>query len=547
MSSPGRFQFYAVRRARRRTAGFSLVELLVVAGILTIAMAAIMGTLTLALRTTRDNSALVEANNNVRAVVNFIRNDLDNVGELPLTSVFFATPDPNPFLGAPAVYVRGGFLASRGFPVGAGSAAPARIGNVPPRLVDGSLSVNCDILSPIQAWTAPTHGALGVGTFAAPAITANQGYVEDTVNPNNYVSAAARYPNLRIYPGACDRTEVATAYGNGSHQLITLQVNPVPVALRVTVPDPANPGGNIVQRQIFPVEATFSARAQVSGPDLVLVPEITSPTDPNYGGSIPAGSPINLRPARVAPNVITNANPFVNPDDRLLARRLRPFVDTLLLTYQYTPPIPPGGSPNPTVLCVLGLVTGIQGNNIILAGNDLAGINPQNWNAIIQNNVPVTITRMRLSHYFIGWNGENTPPILFCRQGGLLAPLAFDIENFRLRFMVVDELGLTNASNPTPVQGIMYYTNDIGGPLPLPGSSGLPPVSPPATSPPTPARSPLTTKTQVRMVEISVYGRTNERNPALARADAAIPDAFNRGYFHVVERAGVGLRNLAPQ
>ncbi|OYT69829.1 MAG: hypothetical protein CFK52_12785, partial [Chloracidobacterium sp. CP2_5A] len=61
--------------------------MLVVAGILAIAMAAVMGTLTIALQTNRNNSALVEANNNVRAVVNFIKNDLDNVGELPLTSV----------------------------------------------------------------------------------------------------------------------------------------------------------------------------------------------------------------------------------------------------------------------------------------------------------------------------------------------------------------------------------------------------------------------------------------------------------------------------
>ncbi|MCS7079813.1 MAG: type II secretion system GspH family protein [Chloracidobacterium sp.] len=539
MLSPKRF--FALGRLRRRAAGFSLVELLVVAGILAIVMAAVMGTLTLALRTTRDNSALVEANNNVRAVVNFIKNDLDNVGELPLTSVFFATPNPNPFLGAPAVYVRGGFLASRGFPIGNISALlpPDRIGNINPRLdVVTSLPVQCDVLSPIQAWTAATNGAAAVGTFAAPNIIANQGYVpnDDTPNdPNDVIPAATRYPNLRIYPGACDRTEVGTAYGNGSHQLITLQVNPVPVALRVSVPDPANPGGTIIQKQIFPVEATFSAKTRFSGSDLILEPE-------EFGG--------NLRPDRVAPNVVTT-NPFVNPDDRLLAPRLRPFVDTLLLTYQYSYQSLGGGT-NAAVLCVLGLVTGISGNNIILAANDLAGINPQNWRSIIQEGVSVTITRMRLSHYFIGWNGENTPPILFCRQGGLLAPLAFDIENFRLRFMVSDEerlRRLTGQDTPTPVRGVMYYTNDIGGRLPVnPPSPPAPPNLPPADDNPSIIpRSPLTTKMQVRMVEITVYGRTSERNPALIRADAAIPDAFNRGYFHVSERTSIGLRNLVPR
>jgi prepilin-type N-terminal cleavage/methylation domain-containing protein len=529
-------------RSRRQAviqAGFSLVELLVVAGILTIAMAAVMGTLSLALQTNRNNSALVEANNNVRAVINFIKNDLDNVGELPLTSVFSDT-NPNPRLRASAVYVRGGFLEARGFPVGSGSQAPDQIGNVHPLLNDGTLNnTRCDILSPIQAWTTVSHGALSQGTFASPALVANQGYADTEGTP-----AAERYPNLRLYPGACDPTEVATAYGNGSHQLITLQVNPVPVALRVSVPDPANPGNNIVQQQIFPVEATFSAYAQLDGGNLVLVPERTTSSDPDYGGSILAGTPVNLKPNRVAPNVVTNSNPFVNPNDRLLAPRLRPYVDTLLLTYRYTPPGGDGSplptstlnnSSAPTTLCVLGLVTGIQGNNIVLAGNDLAGINPE-WSVIIQNNVPVTITRMRLSHYFVGWDGGDSAPVLYCRQGGLLSPLAFDIENLRLNFTLVDE-GAVRADG-TPIQGFMFNTNDIGGPIPLP--SGADPTR-------NPARTPLTTKTQVRLVELTVYGRTGERERALIRADAAIPDAFNRGYFHVSERTTIGLRNLVPQ
>lgn len=151
----------ASRRSQRQVQGtqrgFSLVELLIVAAILTIVMAAVMGTLSLALQTTRNNSALVEANNNVRAALNIIKNDLDNVGRLPR----FIDQDPNPGLGGdPAVYVRGGFLRTRGFPVGSGSDAPNRVGNIQPILRDATrLSVTCDILSPIQAWTAATHGA----------------------------------------------------------------------------------------------------------------------------------------------------------------------------------------------------------------------------------------------------------------------------------------------------------------------------------------------------------------------------------------------------
>ena len=511
-------------------------------GILTIAMAAVMGTLSVAFQTNRNNSALVEANNNVRAVLNFIKNDLDNVGRLPLTGVFMGSNETsNASLGAPAVYVRGGFLRERGFPVGSGSTAPARIGEVQPRLTGGAtLNTSCDILSPIQAWTtAGSHGAQSLGTFAAPnsALVANHGYVDTTGT-----LASARYPNLRYYPGACDRTEANPAngiYGTGSHQLITLQPNPVPVALNVVVPNPNNPSENITQQQIFQVEATYIARAQVSGGTLTLVPE-TVPASGPPDVDFPPNTTFNLRPSRVAPNRV-ESNPFVNPDDRYLARRLRPFVDTLLLTYQYTH-TPPGSGPVTTWLSVLGLVTAINGNNILLQ-TDTAGINPQ-WSAMIQNNVLVTITRMRLSHYFVGWNGIQdgvaSPPVLYYREGGLLSPLAFDIENLRLSFTLADE-ELVTPPNNTPVRGILFNTSDIGGPI------NLPPGAPSGAVPMNAPRSPLTTKAQVRMVTVTVYGRTPERERALIRADLAIPDAFNRGYFHVSERTTVGLRNLAPR
>jgi prepilin-type N-terminal cleavage/methylation domain-containing protein len=538
MQPPCRLQGWSrlQRRSPRRAviqAGFSLVELLVVAGILTIAMAAVMGTLSVAFQTNRNNSALVEANNNVRAVLNFIKNDLDNVGRLPLTDF------SNTYLVDPAVYVRGGFLRERGFPVGSvgsGSTAPARIGEVQPLLTGGAtLNTSCDILSPIQAWTtAGSHGAQSLGTFAAPnsALVANHGYVDTTGT-----LASARYPNLRYYPGACDRTEANPAngiYGTGSHQLITLQPNPVPVALNVVVPNPNNPSENITQQQIFQVEATYEAIAQVSGGTLTLVPRTAPPSDNDF----PEGTTFNLRPSRLAPNRVAS-NPFVNPDDRYLARRLRPFVDTLLLTYQYTH-TPPSSGPVTTWLSVLGLVTAINGNNILLQ-TDTAGINPQ-WSAMIQNNVPVTITRMRLSHYFVGWNGiQNgvaSPPVLYYREGGLLSPLAFDIENLRLNFTLADEDLLLNN---TPVQGILFNTSDIGGPI------NLPPGAPSGAVPMNAPRSPLTTKNQIRMVTVTVYGRSPERDRALIRADAAIPDAFNRGYFHVSARTTVGIRNLAPR
>ncbi|QUV79675.1 hypothetical protein [Chloracidobacterium thermophilum] len=105
-----------------------------------------------------------------------------------------------------------------------------------------------------------------------------------------------------------------------------------------------------------------------------------------------------------------------------------------------------------------------------------------------------------------------------------------------MNFTLVEE-GAVRADG-TPIQGSMFNTNDIGGPIPLP--SGADPTR-------NPARTPLTTKTQVRLVELTVYGRTGERERALIRADAAIPDAFNRGYFHVSERTTIGLRNLVPR
>ena len=520
---------WSQRRSYVAQAGFSLPELLVVMAILAIAMAAVMGTLSVALQTNRNNSALVEANNNVRAVINFIKNDLDNVGEPPLTTVLLSTSNvsANPHLVARAVYVRGGFLEARGFPVGSGSQAPDRLSKVPPRLNAGTISTNCDILSPIQAWTTVSHGALSQGTFAAPALVANQGYADTAGTP-----AATRYPDLRLYPGACDRTEFPTAYGNGSHQLITLQTNPVAVALNVNVPNPNNPNQTIERQQIFQVEATYEAIAQVSGGTLTLVPQTAPPSDDDF----PGGTTFNLRPSRVAPNRVAS-NPFVNPNDRYLARRLRPFVDTLLLTFQFVP-----SSGNPTWLSFLGLVTAINDNDqSIVLGPDLAGINSQ-WSGLIQNGRHVTITRMRLSHYFVGWNGiQNgvaSPPVLYYREGGLLSPLAFDIENLRLNFTLADEdLVLNN----TPVQGILFNFPDIGGPI------NLPPGAPSGAVPMNAPRSPLTTKNQIRMVTVTVYGRSPERDRALIRADAAIPDAFNRGYFHVSARTTVGIRNLAPR
>jgi prepilin-type N-terminal cleavage/methylation domain-containing protein len=522
---------WSQRRSYVAQAGFSLPELLVVMAILAIAMAAVMGTLSVALQTNRNNSALVEANNNVRAVLNFIKNDLDNVGEPPLTTVLLSTSNVsvNPYLVARAVYVRGGFLEARGFPVGSGSQAPDRLSNVPPRLNAGTISTNCDILSPIQAWTTVSYGARPQGTFTAPALVANQGYADTAGTP-----AATRYPDLRLYPGACDRTEFPTAYGNGSHQLITLQTNPVAVALNVNVPNPDNPNQTIERQQIFQVEATYEAIAQVSGGTLTLVPQTAPPSDDDF----PGGTTFNLRPSRVAPNRVAS-NPFVNPDDRYLARRLRPFVDTLLLTFQFVP-----SSGNPTWLSFLGLVTAINDNDhSIVLGPDLAGINSQ-WSGLIQNGRHVTITRMRLSHYFVGWNGiQNgvaSPPVLYYREGGLLSPLAFDIENLRLNFTLADEdLVLNN----TPVQGILFNTSDIGGPI------NLPPGAPSGAVPMNAPRSPLTTKNQIRMVTVTVYGRSSERDRALIRADAAIPglDAFNRGYFHVSACTTVGIRNLAPR
>ena len=522
---------WSQRRSYVAQAGFSLPELLVVMAILAIAMAAVMGTLSVALQTNRNNSALVEANNNVRAVINFIKNDLDNVGEPPLTTVLLSTSNvsANPHLVARAVYVRGGFLEARGFPVGSGSQAPDRLSKVPPRLNAGTISTNCDILSPIQAWTTVSHGALSQGTFASPALVANQGYADTAGTP-----AATRYPDLRLYPGACDRTEFPTAYGNGSHQLITLQTNPVAVALNVNVPNPNNPNQTIERQQIFQVEATYEAIAQVSGGTLTLVPQTAPPSDDDF----PEGTTFNLRPSRVAPNRVAS-NPFVNPNDRYLARRLRPFVDTLLLTFQFVP-----SSGNPTWLSFLGLVTAINDNDqSIVLGPDLAGINSQ-WSGLIQNGRHVTITRMRLSHYFVGWNGiQNgvaSPPVLYYREGGLLSPLAFDIENLRLNFTLADEDLLLNN---TPVQGILFNTSDIGGPI------NLPPGAPSGAVPMNAPRSPLTTKNQIRMVTVTVYGRSPERDRALIRADAAIPglDDFNRGYFHVSARTTVGIRNLAPR
>lgn len=470
------------RFSRRTNGGFSLIELLVVSAILTIVMTAVFGTVTVATRTTRQNSGLTEANQNLRAATRLITNDITTVGENFSTPAQFAS-------------VRAGFFAAHGFPT-------ADINNV----------AGFDRMYAVQAWTlASTNGSASVSTLSTLA-------VKGVTNTGGTPISTVYSPSvLSIYPGSCGPDRVAAGplggslYNTGTDQLMLAQVDPLFVNLNV----PLVPGPGTTQ-QIFPLTNDYRARATFSGGNLVLVPNT------NVVGLI---GPRNFDPTAL----VTGAT-FVNTNDSLLANRLQPFVDCLLIvngTSQF-----------------LGLVTAVDtaNGNISLSTTDPIGLNPV-WNTAIPGMTAIAgpdvlITRVRLTYYFVGWTGaadaaNGTPPILYRREGALINPVAFNIENFQLRFDLIDEFDQGLGS------GRFWTVENLGqmpagAPLPIPNST-------PAAN-----RDSTFVKTMVRTIRLTLLGRTNERDPSLFRTDAAtITDGYNRGFYRVRENATVGLRNAA--
>lgn len=475
--------------------GFSLIELLVVALIFSIVMAAVLGTVSVATRTTRSNSGISEANQNVRAVTKLLSNDVSTLGEVLATPSSFAQIKP-------------GFFADHGFPT-------ADVNNVG----------GYDRMFAIQAWTLPsTNGSASVSTLSARPV---RGVIDSKITPPATTPPllSTLYPSgLFIYPGTCGPNRVAAGplgqslYQTGTDQLMLTQIEPLFVNLNVPlVPGPGT------QQKIYPLTNDYTATATFSSGSMVLKPNVTV-----------SGLPGNHN---FDPNTLVAGSTFVNTNDSRLANRLQPFVDCLLVvngTSQF-----------------LGLVTAVNTTNgdISLVSNpnaadyfDVIGLNP-NWNTAIPGMTAVSgpsvrVSRIRLTYYFLGWTGvtdavNGQPPILFRREGSLVSPVAFNIENFQLKFDLVDEYDQgTGAGRFWTVENLGAMP--AGAPLPIPNSS-------PAAN-----RDSTFAKSMVRTIQFSVFGRTNQTEPGLAKTEGTtIPDYYNRGFFHVQENFTVGLRNVA--
>lgn len=487
--------FSASVQQHRGQQGFSLVELLVVALIFSIVMAAVLGTVSVATRTTRTNSGISEANQSVRAVTRLLTNDVTTLGEVLATPSSFAQ-------------IKAGFFADHGFPT-------ANVSNIG----------GYDRMYAIQAWTLPsTDGSLSVSTLSTKPV---KGVIDTVIVPPATTPPliSTLYPTgLFIYPGTCAPNRVAagplgpTLYQSGTDQLMMTQIEPIFVNLNV----PSVPGPGTEQKT-YPLTNDYTAMATYSGGNLVLKP------NDSVAGLL---GNHNFDPTTLVPG-----STFVNTNDSRLANRLQPYVDCLLIvngTSQF-----------------LGLVTGVNAGtgDISLVSNinsgdffDVIGLNP-NWNTAIPtmtatSGPSVRISRLRLTYYFLGWTGltdaiNGQPPILFRREGAFVSPVAFNIENFQLKFDLIDEFDQGSGAG-------RFWTVENLGAMPTGAPLAIPNSVPAANRDGTFARC------MVRTIKFSVFGRTSQTEPGLAKAEGTtIPDYYNRGFFHVQEDFTVALRNVA--
>jgi prepilin-type N-terminal cleavage/methylation domain-containing protein len=475
---------------RRRGRGFSLVELLIVTAILGIVAGAILSTFTVASRTTTTNRNLVEANQNARSALRLIANDISTAGE--------NLCNPNDL--GDFVRVRPGFLANLGFPT---------------QNVTGFQDVaggpNFDQLFAVQGWTVPaTGGGLPLNAMETTAIR----------GVTNAATQTPVDPMLRMYPGTCGRDLAPGFLRTGSDQLLLVQSDPIFIPFNDSAPGPNDPPQRLLPMGISELQAT----AAVVGNNLVLRPlQIQNPA--NAAQMIPSNVIRGAIPASAPPRIIS----FANTADALLANSLQPFVDTLYIRVGFDGPQ------------YLGLVTAVNPANgeITLASGmgDPIGLNP-NWGPTGIGGQTVSIGKMRLSHYFIAWrpdlavNGTPQPPVLYRREGAVVTPLAFDIENLQFSFDLIDEAD-QGAGSGRLIPDVL----DIGT---LPAGANPASVTVPRNS--------TFTRTSVRTIRVSVFGRSSEQSPELLRnmgETTTFAQAIDRGFFHVVERTTVGLRNAA--
>lgn len=373
------------------------------------------------------------------------------------------------------VYVRRGFLLANDFP-------------------------DTDLRSPDGAAFDVLLAAQGTNNLNSPRPILG---LDSNGNPTNY---------LRVSPGAGPAVagdgDYVPAYGVGTDQLLFVQADYMTFRY--------NDDFGLVQPDVDSDDelgdAKFFAQANFAGANLRL-------------------SPINA--AGVPSNLAADAtNALKDPNDALLAKRLVPFVDTLVVRN------PAGGAQ------FMGLVTEADPNTGVITlsfDDDPIQLTP-NWSLastdgpvgppkLCADGDPVTIRRGRILRYFIGSyiNPTGGIPADFCalyrRDGARVDTVAFGIENLQCTYLLVDEENLVGGRG-------QFYT--VPGPV-LASLDSDPPV-PPEGRP----EGRLWNRTAIRSIRVHLFARSDEYDPSLNR-----PGGLRGDYLRANQEFTISLRNSA--
>lgn len=328
--------------------------------------------------------------------------------------------------------------------------------------------------------------------------------------------------NLRVSAGAGPATVGDGAagyipnYGTGTDQLLFVQAESITLRFQDDF--------GLVQADddtdIELGEAKYFAQANFNGSDLILNPLVV------------AGSPSNFDNATTAA--------LVDDTDRLLAKRLVPFVDTLVVRNT-------AGESQ-----FMGLVTAVDtgSGQITLSFNDDPIQLTPNWSFAekVDSGGPVgdfprlcsegdviTLRRGRVLRYFVG-SYINTPagvPADFCalyrRDGARVDPVAFSVENMHCTYLLADEENLLAGSGQFyTVPGTVLSSLDANPPVP-PGGS----------------RTRRWNRTAIRSIRVHLFARSDELDPTLNRDDPGPLGAKKGDYLRINQEFTIALRNSA--
>lgn len=377
-----------------------------------------------------------------------------------------------------SVYVRRGFLAANGFP-------------------DTDVNIN------------PAYDELFAAQWAnnvnsTQAVLGN----DSNGNPTSNIRVSAGAGPAIAGDGAAG---YVPKYDLGTDQLLLVQAESITLRFKddfglVQADTDSNPELG---------EAQYFATADFNGSNLTL--RLLTPVSPAL--------PSNFQTDATAA--------LIEPTDRFLAKRLVPFVDTVILRKD-------GGAQ------FMGLVTAVNqsSGDITLAYDDPIRINPD-WSyaqAEISGGRPgpqprlcgdgdaVSVRRGRILRYFVGSfiNPPSGTPADYCalyrRDGARVDPVAFSVENMHCTLLLSDEEALVGGT------GRFYI---------VPGAE-LTDLNTVPPQPPAGGRTRRWNRTAIRSIRVHLFARSDEYDPSLNRGGGQRGD-----YLRLNQEFTIALRNSA--